>query len=387
MGSPLGVLFANAYMDHVETETLTNHQKPRIYARFVDDIFITIKDKSEATALANALQGNSCLNFTVEHSENKTLPFLDILVTQNGQNFKTKVYTKATNAGRCLNARGECPVAYQRSVVDAYVKRAIKYCSTWKDTHEEIERIKQLLTNNGYQDKLIQDVINRRMNKFYENTEREDDKSKNIVIYHQIGYSARFEDEKKILSSIIKRGTTPITPYEKITPRIYSKPNTTAAIIIKNNTTQPEKKEEKTNVVYKFTCSEEACQSPQRTYIGHTSTALRRRLQAHRNNGAIFQHYTEKHDRKPSLNELVENTEILHTEQNYHKRIIAEASYILLHRPNMNIQLEAEKSLPSCRKIMQRNTSMQNEEENNNNNVRPRGTQGRISHQNRADHG
>ncbi|XP_066968161.1 uncharacterized protein [Macrobrachium rosenbergii] len=52
MESPLGVLFANIYTDHVETTTFVSHQKPRIYARYIDDVFITMKDKNEATKLA-----------------------------------------------------------------------------------------------------------------------------------------------------------------------------------------------------------------------------------------------------------------------------------------------------------------------------------------------
>ena len=119
-------------------------------------------------------------------SREKTLPFLDILIAQKGHKFDTKVYLKTTNAERCLNARGECPAAYKRSVVDAYIKRAITHCSTWRETHLEIERVKQLLTNNGFQDKLIEEVTRRRLEQFYTNeTKKPGNEDKNIIIYHQ----------------------------------------------------------------------------------------------------------------------------------------------------------------------------------------------------------
>ncbi|XP_066958077.1 uncharacterized protein [Macrobrachium rosenbergii] len=108
MGSPLGALCANMYMATVEERTFREYQKPKIYGRYIDDIFFTIKETDDARKLADALKRNSLLNFTTEHSQQKTLPFLDVLMKQQEGQFKTTVYVKATNAGRCLNARGEC---------------------------------------------------------------------------------------------------------------------------------------------------------------------------------------------------------------------------------------------------------------------------------------
>ncbi|XP_076044710.1 uncharacterized protein LOC143027322 [Oratosquilla oratoria] len=120
MGSPLGVLFANMYMAKVEERTFQNHPPPGIYARYIDDIFITTSTDDEVPLLLAAFESNSCLAFTCERSIDGRLPFLDVDISKQDQSFKTKVYTKATNVGRCLNARGECPAAYKRSVVASY---------------------------------------------------------------------------------------------------------------------------------------------------------------------------------------------------------------------------------------------------------------------------
>ncbi|XP_076049359.1 uncharacterized protein LOC143030040 [Oratosquilla oratoria] len=41
MGSPLGVLFAQAFMAHVEEEAIKYlHTRPILYRRYVDDIFV-----------------------------------------------------------------------------------------------------------------------------------------------------------------------------------------------------------------------------------------------------------------------------------------------------------------------------------------------------------
>ena len=46
MGSPLGPLFANFYMSNLENEVLLNwSEKPVVYCRYVDDIFLVINNE------------------------------------------------------------------------------------------------------------------------------------------------------------------------------------------------------------------------------------------------------------------------------------------------------------------------------------------------------
>ena len=124
MGSPLGVLFANFFMGRVERDVFSTLQKPAIYARYVDDIFVLAKDEDEIQQLKHLLQEYSGLNLTVENSSEGRLPFLDVLVNQQAGEFSTGVYCKPTNPGLCLNGRSECPTRYKRSTISAYVRRA-----------------------------------------------------------------------------------------------------------------------------------------------------------------------------------------------------------------------------------------------------------------------
>ena len=102
------------------------------------------------------------------------------------------------------------------------------------------------------------------------------------------------------------------------------------------------------------------CKSHVKDYIGHCTTTLRRRLVAHRNHGAIHQHFVDVHDRKPTVQELIENTQVVHKESNYGRLIITEAVSITIQKPTLNIQQEADNTLPSCRgrRRMQGNNAM-----------------------------
>ena len=75
--------------------------------------------------LADTLKSNSSLNFTIERSIGSKIPYFDVEVMQKENEYATKVYTKPTNVGRCLNGKSECSESYKKSDVAAYVKRAL----------------------------------------------------------------------------------------------------------------------------------------------------------------------------------------------------------------------------------------------------------------------
>ncbi|KAG0718346.1 hypothetical protein GWK47_007743 [Chionoecetes opilio] len=80
----------------------------------------------------------SGLTFTIESSSGKSMPFLDILVTQQKECFNTNVYVKPTNPGHCLNGESYIPQRYKDSTIGAYIRRALTHCSTWQLVHKEI---------------------------------------------------------------------------------------------------------------------------------------------------------------------------------------------------------------------------------------------------------
>ena len=133
------------------------------------------------------------------------------MVKQEQDRFQTTVYVKATNVGRCLNARGECPESYKRSVVAAFAKRALTHTTTWEDMHQELERVRQMLTNNGFQDMLIESVISKVLEKYINRRQKEQSNDeKQIIISHCMTYGSNFEQESDAIKKIVKRGVTPV---------------------------------------------------------------------------------------------------------------------------------------------------------------------------------
>ena len=106
-GFPLEVLFANFYMGMVERKVMENSNvKPRLYCRYIDDIFVEVRNLHHLEELRSAFETNSCLAFTYEICNENSLPFLDTLVSSEVDKYVTSVYTKKTNATLCMNGSG-----------------------------------------------------------------------------------------------------------------------------------------------------------------------------------------------------------------------------------------------------------------------------------------
>ena len=100
MGSPLGVTFANFYMCDVENRVLLNQDNiPKIYCRYVDDIFVVVRDEAHLIHIKTEMERHSVLNFTYELSVNNKIPFLDIVEEGQTDKYVTSVYRKPTDAG------------------------------------------------------------------------------------------------------------------------------------------------------------------------------------------------------------------------------------------------------------------------------------------------
>ena len=73
-------------------------------------------------------------------------------------------------------------------------------------------------------------------------------------------------------------------------------------------------------------------------------------MKSHSYGGAIREHFTTVHDRRPKVVELVQNTTIVHREPQRKRLAVAEAVSIALRRPKLNVQCEFDFVLPSCRR-------------------------------------
>ena len=340
MGSPLGCLFANMYMCHLENKVL-DAVKPVIYCRYVDDIFAEVDDEAQLLMLKNTMERESCLRFTTEISVENRIPFLDIDISQEDGTLKTKVYRKPTNTGRCMNGKSECPTRYKNSVIRSFIQRALKYCSDWNSTHQELQRCKQLLINNGYTNTDVDAEIQKQMNRI-QHPKQNKNKEQVIQVFYKNQMSPSYRVDERVLRGIIRKNIKCKQPNTRLQLTIYYKNTKIGGLIMRNNITKDKSDLKSTNVVYQFKCPYEDCQLRLTgDYIGMTTTTLSRRMTMHLQDGAPLQHMKQEHQRALTRQDLTENTTILRRENNRKKLQILEALLIRDKKPAINKQLKS----------------------------------------------
>ena len=304
---------------------------------------------NEVNSLIQIFEQNSVLHFTVEHNEEGRLPFLDVLTDTSESSIRTTVYVKPTNSGATMNARGECCAAYKKSVVAAFARRAVSHCSSWTDVHLELNRIRQLLTNNGFSSAMIERGISKELDKFMNTPEEKSPTTSTILrIFYKMFYHTKSHEEERAINSIFSRGVTPTSGYQTKLVCFYQ-PSRTSSLIMRNSHAPATESHNQTNVVYSFECPRRECTPFNTTYVGMTRTTVKRRMTYHRSQGAIYNHYYETHKERPSVQELLNSTKILERESTYHKLLIAEAVHIDRLKPNLNRQVQHQTVLPSRR--------------------------------------
>ena len=80
--------------------------------------------------------------------------------------FNTSVYIKPTDKGLCRNYNSYIPDTYKKSIAQTLVFRAIKYSSRLISLNSEINRIKQVLVNNGFPLLIVDSIIQRSQHKY-----------------------------------------------------------------------------------------------------------------------------------------------------------------------------------------------------------------------------
>ena len=121
-----------------------------MYCRYIDDIFMTW-NKSEQllkVLLGQAHQWHP--NIKLDYKISQSLPFLDVLLTnQNGRLF-TSVYHKPSAEPYVVPFISDHHPHVFRNIIQTLLTRTVRYSSTLERFHQERRFIKLMLLYNGY---------------------------------------------------------------------------------------------------------------------------------------------------------------------------------------------------------------------------------------------
>ena len=153
MGSPIGPIVANIFMDNFENRALaTSPCTPKIWKRFVDDAFTVIEMDQKEAFLDHLNSIHNNIQFTSEDpSEDGSIPFLDMLVFPDEEGrLKNTVYRKPTHTNQCLHWDSHHAIPSKYSMIGTLFHRAKSICSGPTQLQEEEEHLYKILNKCKY---------------------------------------------------------------------------------------------------------------------------------------------------------------------------------------------------------------------------------------------
>ena len=271
MGLPLGPTFANIFMCAMEARWLEDcpfHFKPIFYKRYVDDVFLLFKDQSHIPQFLSYLNSkHQNIKFTCEMESDRTLPFLDCLISRKNNSFETSVYRKDSFTGLGMSFYSFIPFSFKLNSIKTLIYRGYHISSNYFNIHSEFDFLINFFKNNGFPKNLILSQIRKFLGKRDHVSASSPDQTDNF--YFTLPYfGAQSSKLKKDLSLIFCR---------------YFK-NIKVNLVFKNdfkinsffNYKDKVSPEMQANLVYKFSC--ERCSHG---YVGSTRRNLYMRVAEH----------------------------------------------------------------------------------------------------------
>ena len=320
MGSPPAPMLANGWMSKFDTAI---KGEAELFSRYMDDILRDINKNDIDKTLDDINSLHPSLRFTIEKENNRSLPFLDMIITRENGRLTSTWYTKPTDTGLTMNFLSLAPERYKRSVVTGMIYRIVRACSTWKAIHESLEKAKKVLERNQYPSAFYDPLIKRTLQKIIEPNQKD-----------EAGDEDESEAEEKKMFVLQYRGKVS-EKFEKSLIKLDA-PCRVVFTIKKLKTVLPSLKAPvpmnlKSGIVYEICCSR--CKS---CYVGQTSRHLQTRIKEHSKQSSILGSHFKSCNNTLSMDDV----KVLSMSKSVSHLMILEALFIKDKCPSLNTKDE-----------------------------------------------
>ena len=136
-----------------------------MFERYMDDVIRDIKIAAIESTLHRINQLHPQLKFTIERENDGRLPFLDMEIIHVGNRLSSTWYVKPTDTGLIMNYYALAPKRYKKSVVQSFVHRIHRCCSSKENMMLSLERAKETLEKNQYPSSFFNPIIQETLRK------------------------------------------------------------------------------------------------------------------------------------------------------------------------------------------------------------------------------
>ena len=143
MGYPISSLIANIFIEDFEVKALMSIPHPMPFcSRVVDDTFVINKAEYSQDLLQHINNQDPHIQFTVEPTQQGSLPFLDTLVTiQQDNTLSTSVYKKPTHTDQYLHWDSNHHITAKQCAFNTLAHRVNTVSSTQDNMDRELTSV------------------------------------------------------------------------------------------------------------------------------------------------------------------------------------------------------------------------------------------------------
>ncbi|XP_050518679.1 uncharacterized protein LOC126892954 isoform X2 [Diabrotica virgifera virgifera] len=277
MGSCLSPFLADVFMDHLESNHIMKNPEILHWFRYVDDCLVFIAghhDSAQQLLLKiNSIHPN--IKFTMELESSQAINFLDLSITRLNNQFNFGIFRKPTQTDHVIHFSSNHPLSHKLAAFRSFIHRLFSIPMSTDSFNKELNIIKQIAVNNGYDPSIIDKLIRKRESKLLQNSAFHQSSSSS-AIYRSLPYHNPHLSEK--IKRIVSNSSENIHISFKVGNTLgHFLTNTKDTIHYMNR-----------SGVYRLTCSD--CDA---SYIGRTYRSLSTRSAEHskRDTTSAFSHH------------------------------------------------------------------------------------------------
>ncbi|XP_044184248.1 uncharacterized protein LOC122964605 [Acropora millepora] len=163
IGTRMAPSYANIFMDRLERRLIKNAEvKPRIWWRYIDDIFIVWTEGEEKLRkfIDYLNSAHETIKFTYKWSKHE-IDFLDVKVLNESGMLETDVFIKPTDSHQYLHSSSCHPGACKRSIPFAQAMRLRRICSKSAYFEKRAGEIVRFLMERCYRKAYVEGQIDK----------------------------------------------------------------------------------------------------------------------------------------------------------------------------------------------------------------------------------
>ena len=163
IGTRMAPLYANVFVDRLERRLIKNAEvKPRIWWRYIDDIFIvwTAGEEKLRRFIDYVNRAPETIKFFYKWSKHE-IEFQDVKVLNESRVLETDVFIKPTDSHQYLHSSSCHPVACKRSIPFAQVMRLRRICSKSSYFEKRAGELVRFLMDSFYREAYVEGQINK----------------------------------------------------------------------------------------------------------------------------------------------------------------------------------------------------------------------------------